>query len=144
MLRFLGTLVLLAGAFGLGYMYGTRPLGNFEQTVKDVSRNVLDTTMGIERDLRRRQGLVDAKARIVQAKSDLFQKHTNDAAKELAEAVDSLENATRGGKQADPNVQVRELTGKIRQMRLDLSQGKKIPASTLDEIQKEVDDLLSK
>ena len=144
MLRFLGLLVLLAGAFGLGYMYGTRPLGNLEQTVKDVSRNVLDSTMGIERDLRRRQGLVDAKARIVQAKSDLFQKNTNDAAKELAEAVDSLESATRGGKQVDPLVQVRELTGKIRQMRLDLSQGKKIPASRLDEIQKEVDALLSK
>lgn len=144
MLRFLGLLVLLAGAFGLGYMYGTRPLGNLEQTVKDVSRNVLDSTMGIERDLRRRQGLVDAKARIVQAKSDLFQKNTNDAAKELAEAVDSLENATRGGKQVDPLVQVRELTGKIRQMRLDLSQGKKIPASRLDEIQKEIDALLSK
>ena len=52
--------------------------------------------MGIERDLRRRQGLVDAKARIVQAKSDLFEKNTNDAVKGLAEAVDSLESATRG------------------------------------------------
>ncbi len=144
MLRFLGLLVLLSGAFGLGYIYGTRPLGSLEKAVKDVSRNVVDSTMGIERDLRRRQGLVDAKARIVQAKSDLFQKNTSDAAKELAEAVDSLESATPGGKQVDPLVQVRELTGKIRQIRLDLSQGKKIPASRLDEIQKEVDVLLTK
>jgi hypothetical protein len=144
MLRFLGLLLLLVGAFGLGYIYGTRPLGNFEQTFKDVSRNVLDTTMGIERDLRRRQGLIEAKARIVQARSDLFQKNTSDAVKDLAEAVDSLESATLGGKQVDPNAQVRELTARIRQTRLDVSQGKKIPASRLDEIQKEVDALLGK
>ncbi len=144
MLRFLGLLVLLTVSFVLGYTWGKRPTTDLEQTVKDLSRNVMDTTLGIERDLRRRQGLVDAKARVVQAKAELFNKNTGDAVKQLAEAVDSLESASRGGKQVDPNVQIKELTGKVREIRLELSLGKKVSTGKLDEVQKELDVLLNK
>ena len=89
MLRFLGMIVLLLGAFALGYAWGKRPLADLEHTVKELSRNVVDTTLGIERDLRRRQGLIDAKARIVQAKSDLVNRNHATAAKELGiEGID--------------------------------------------------------
>ena len=67
-----------------------------------------------------------------------------DAAKELAAAIDSLELATRGGKQVDPNAQVKELAGKIRELRLELSLGKKVSATKLDDVQKELDLLLRK
>ncbi|MBX3237855.1 MAG: hypothetical protein KF814_17045 [Nitrospiraceae bacterium] len=144
MLRFLGLLVLLTVSFVLGYSWGKRPTTDLEQTVKDLSRNVMDTTLGIERDLRRRQGLVDAKARVVQAKAELLNKNSGDAVKQLAEAVDSLEAASRGGKQVDPNVQIKELTGKVREIRLELSLGRKVPNGKLDEVQKELDVLLNK
>jgi phage/plasmid primase-like uncharacterized protein len=65
-------------------------------------------------------------------------------AKELAAAIDSLELATRGGKQVDPNAQVKELAGKIRELRLELSLGKKVSATKLDDVQKELDLLLRK
>ncbi len=144
MLRFIGLVVLLALSFGFGYLWGKQPTNNLEQTVKDFSRNMVDTTLGIERDLHRRQRLVDAKARIVQAKAELFNRNTTDAESELAEAVNSLEAATRGGKQIDPQAQVRELTGRIRELRLELSLGKKVSSAKLDEIQKELDILLRK
>jgi len=144
MLRFIGLLVLLTLSFGFGYLWGKQPANNLEQTVKDLSRNVVDTTLGIERDLRRRQGLVDAKANVIQAKAELFNKNTTDATKELAEAVDSLETAARGGRQADPAAQVKDLAGKIRELRLELSLGKKVSSGKLDEIQKELDVLLGR
>ncbi|WP_447598946.1 hypothetical protein [Nitrospira sp. Nam80] len=144
MLRFLGMIVLLLGAFALGYAWGKRPLADLEHTVKELSRNVVDTTLGIERDLRRRQGLIDAKARIVQAKSDLFNRNPATAAKELAEAIDSLENTTQGVKSVDPTAQTRELAAKLRQVRLEVSQGKKGTTGRLDEIQKELDALLNR
>lgn len=144
MLRLIGLLLLLALSFGFGYLWGKQPANNLEQTVKDFSRNMVDTTLGIERDFHRRQNLVDAKGRIVQAKAELFNKNTSDAAKELAEAVNSLEIITRGGKQIDPQAQVRELTGKIRELRLELSLGKKVSSTKLDEIQKDLDMLLRK
>ena len=144
MLRFIGLLLLLALSFGFGYLWGKQPANNLEQTVRDFSRNVVDTTLGIERDLHRRQSLVDAKSNVVQAKADLYNKNTADAAKELADALNSLELVTRGGKQVDPNASVKELAGKIRELRLELSLGKKVPATKLDDIQKELDLLLRK
>ncbi len=144
MLKFLGILILTASAFALGYFLGQRPAGTSQQMVKELSRNVMDTALGIERDLRRRQGLVDAKARVIQAKADMFDKNFGDAAKELAEAVDSLENATTGNRQPDPTATVKELTGRIRELRLEVSMGKKVPLNQLDEIQKEIDKLLNK
>ena len=144
MLRFIGLLVLLALSFGVGYLWGKQPMKNLEQTVKDFSRSMVDTTLGIERDFHRRQSLVDAKGRVLQAKAELFNKNTTEAEKELAEAVNSLEAGTRGEKQIDPQAQVRELTGKIRELRLELSLGKKVSSTKLDEIQKELDSLLRK
>ena len=90
MWKFIAALVLVAASFGLGFYFGQRPVGTLQQTVldlqhsvKDTSRNILDTTMGIERDLRRRQGLIDTKSRVVQAKSELFDKNFGEAAKQL-------------------------------------------------------------
>ncbi len=144
MLRFIGLSVLLALAFGVGYRWGKSPTHNFEQKMKDFSRNMVDTTLGIERDFHRRQSLVDAKGRVIQAKAELLNKNTIEAAAELAEAVTSLETITRGGKQIDPQAQVRDLMGKIRELRLELSLGKKVSSTKLDDIQKELDGLLRK
>lgn len=137
--------MLLALSFGLGYLWGKQPANNLEQTVRNFSRNVVDTTLGIERDLHRRQRLVDAKSSVVQAKADLYNKNTTDATKELALALESLELIARGnGRQADPNTQIKELAGKIKEFRLELSMGKKFSATKLDDIQKELDLLLRK
>jgi hypothetical protein len=151
MLKFLAVVLLLAASFATGYYFGQRPVGTLQQTVfdlqqalKDLSRNVLDTTMGIERDLRRRQGLIDAKSRLVQAKANLFERNFGDAAKELAEAVDALEAATKGGKSDEAGQAVRDLTGSLREVRLEMAMGKSVPLKKLDEIQKRLDQLLNK
>ena len=144
MLRFIGLVVLLALAFWFGYLWGTSPTNNLEQTVKDFSRNMVDTTLWIERDFHRRQSLVEAKGRVIQAKAELFNKNTTEASTELGEAVISLETITRGAKQIYPETQIRELMGKIRELRLELSLGKKVSPTKLDEIQRELDGLLRK
>lgn len=151
MLKFLGLLVLLTVSFTSGYYFGQRPIGTLQQTVsdlqqsiKELSRNVLDTTMGIERDLRRRQGLVDAKSRLVQAKANVFERNFGDAAKELAEAVDALEAATKGAKSDEASQALRDLAGLLKEVRLEIAMGKSVPLKKLDEIQKRLDQLLNK
>lgn len=151
MWKFIAVLVLTAASFGLGFYFGQRPVGTLQQTVsdlqhsvKDTSRNILDTTMGIERDLRRRQGLIDTKSRVVQAKSELFDKNYGEAAKQLSEAAETLENATKGAKQDELTLAMRALTGTLREVRLELSMGKPVSIKKLDEIQREVDRQLNK
>jgi hypothetical protein len=119
-------------------------VSDLQQSLTDLSRNVLDTTLGIERDLRRRQGLVDAKSRLVQAKANVFDRNFGDAAKELAEAVDALEAATKGIKPDDSTNAVRDLAGSLREVRLEIAMGKPVPLKKLDELQHRMDQLLNK
>ena len=151
MWKFIAVLALAAASFGLGFYFGQRPVGTLPQTVsdlqhslKDTSRNIIDTTMGIERDLRRRQGLIESKSQVVQAKSELFDKNLGEAAKQLSEAAETLDNVTKGVKQDETILALRALTGTIREVRLELSMGKPISMKRLDEIQREVDRQLNK
>jgi len=151
MWKLVAALALAAMSFGLGFYYGQRPVGTLQQTVsdlqhslKDTSRNIFDTTMGIERDLHRRQGLIDTKSRVVQAKSELFDKNFGEAAKQLGEAAETLDNATKGAKEDESIFAVRALTGTLREVRLELSMGKPVSMKKLDEIQREVDRQLNK
>jgi hypothetical protein len=151
MWKFVAALVLAAASFGLGFYFGQRPVGTLQQTASDLqhsltdtSRTIFDTTMGIERDLRRRQGLLDTKSRVIQAKSELFDKNFGEAAKQLGEAAEALENATKGAKQDESILAVRTLTGTLREVRLELSMGKAVSIKKLDEIQREVDRQLNK
>ncbi len=146
MWRFIGALVIALAAFALGHYFGQRPVGTLEQTVgelqgslKDMSRNVVDTTMGIERDLRRRQALLDTKSRVVQAKSELFDKNFGEAAKQLAEGVDALENAVKGAKPSEQTQAVRGLIGTLQEVRLELTMGKPVPLRKLTELQQNID-----
>jgi hypothetical protein len=151
MWKFIAVLALAAVSFGLGFYFGQRPVGTLPQTVtdlqhslKDTSRNIIDTTMGIERDLRRRQGLIESKSRVVQAKSELFDKNFGEAAKQLGEAAETLDNVTKGAKQDETILVLRALTGTLREVRLELSMGKPVSIKRLDEIQREVDRQLNR
>ena len=151
MWKFVAVLALAAVSFGLGFYFGQRPVGTLPQTVsdlqhslKDTSRNIIDTTMGIERDLRRRQGLIESKSRVVQAKSELFDKRLGEAAKQLGEAAETLDNVTKGAKQDETILALRALTGTLREVQLELSMGKPVSIKRLDEIQREVDRQLNK
>jgi hypothetical protein len=151
MWKFVAALALATLSFGLGFYFGQRPVGTLQQTVsdlqhslKDTSRNIIDTTMGIERDMRKRQGLLDTKSRVVQAKSELFDKNLGKAAKQLGEAAETLDNAMKGAKQDESTLAIKALTGRLREVRLELSMGKTVSIKKLNDIQQEVDRQLNK
>lgn len=144
MLRLIGLLVLLSGAFGMGYVVGQRPVGSFEEIIRELPRMFLESALGNEEALRRRQGLIDAKARIVEAKSNLVNRNGREAARELRGALDSLEAAVPGDRGRVPQRQLLDVTLKIRELRLDLAAGKKIPISRVDDIQRDLDSLLER
>lgn len=154
MLQILGITVLLGGVFLLGYYTGQRPAevrkairelsSEVMDTTKDLSRNVIDTTQGLERTLRYRQGVVDAKERLLEARSDLNERNFGDAAKELAEAVTHLEQAGLTGEEGGKAAKAKALAAKIKNVEGDLSKGKTVSREKMSEIQKELDALLKK
>ena len=151
MLKFIGLMVVISVSFAGGYYFGQRPVGTLLQTVsdlqhslKELSLNVLDTTTGIERDLRRRQSLVEAKSELVQARAAILEHNLGEAAKDLGEAIAALDDATKGVKQDDGVNAVRTLTGSLRDLRSDVTKGKAIPRKKLDAVQHRLDQLLQK
>lgn len=154
MLKILGITVLLGSVFLLGYYTGQRPAevrkavkelsSEVIDTTKDLSRNVIDTTQGLERTLRYRQGVVDAKERLLEARSDLNDKNFGDAAKELAEAVTHLEQAGLTGEDGGKAANAKALAAKIKDVEGDLSKGRTVSREKMSAIQKELDALLKK
>ena len=149
MVKFVGILVVLGAAFGLGYSVGQLPISeknstidNLKSQMTNLSRNVVDTTMGIPASLRSRQGLLDAKSRLIQAKSDLLDRNYGNASKELAAAADLLDQAGQAERDSGRTATLKAMAGKAREVKLELSMGKPVPRARLDEIQKEVDGYL--
>lgn len=143
MLKILGWVVLLGAVFASGYYAGQRPIGELKKTVTNLSHNIMDTTIGLERTMRQRHGLVDAKAQVIEAKSELLDRNLGNAAKDLDEAVEQLEKASAAERDAGRSQTIRPLIAKVKEAQLELSMGKAIPRARLDEIQKELDALLS-
>ena len=151
MAKFFTILLLLAGAFGAGYYVGQRPVGTLQQSVsdlqqslKEVSKNVMDATLGIERDLRRRQGLVEAKSRFVQAKVHVIDRNHSEAAKELAGVIAAIEATTKGAKVDDTTAALRNLVDSLRDVELELTTGKPVSFKKMDELQQRMDQQLNK
>jgi hypothetical protein len=119
-------------------------IGDLQLSLKDMSRNVVDTTMGIERDLRRRQALLDTKSRVVQAKAELVDKNYGEAAKQLAEGVEALESAVKGAKPSDQTQAIRGFVGTLQEIRLELTMGKPVPIRRLTELQQNLDKELNR
>ena len=165
MAKFIVILVLLGCSFVVGYYVGQKPVGTlqatvsdlskrlaiseetiegFQQSVKKLSKDALDATMRIERDLRRRQGLLEAKSKLVQAKAEILDRNFSDAAKELTDAVAALEPPSKGT-QDDPSAEaLSDLAASLRQVRLETAMGKSVPMKKLDDLQRRIDQLLNK
>lgn len=160
MFKFLMMLILLAASFGAGYYYGQRPVGTLQQTIshlserwtvsqktiaelqqsiKNLSHNVVDTTIGIERDLRRRQGLVEAKSHLVQAKIQALDRNFGAAAKELAQGGEALEQTAKDDTPNNATAAMRDLAARMKALRGDMTKGNLIPLKKLDELQQALD-----
>lgn len=141
MLKLLGLVVLLASVFSLGLYVGQRP-GEFKKTVQNLSRNVMDATLGVERNLKFHQGLANAKARVAQVKAELLDRNYGNATKELSEVILDLEKASAAEQDSGRASKVRTLAAKAREAQQELSLGKGPPRAKLDEIDKELTGLL--
>jgi hypothetical protein len=145
MLKFLGLLLVLTATFATGFYLGRHSIGELTKTVTDtitdLSRNVVDTTVGLERTLRGRQSLVEVKAQVIQAKSDMLDHNFGSATKALNQAVTDLEQTKQIEQVAERTTQINNLILKIRAVQQELTSGKTIVRTRLDDIQKEVDKL---
>jgi hypothetical protein len=151
MLRFLGTTLLLASVFGLGYYAGQRPVGELKQTVMTLSKkaavlskNTVESTINLERNLRWHAGLVDAKEKLVEAKSELLDRNLGNAAKRLGEMEEYLGKASKAWESEERTEKLKRLQERVRTARAELEAGRATAKTKLVEIQKDLDALIDR
>src|SRR2546427_10240563 len=93
MLRFLGMLTIVGLACACGIDIGRQGPETRLHKAKQLSSQVLASTSTLERNLSLRTGLVNAKERLVQAKSELLDKNYGRGGAGLGEARQALKKA---------------------------------------------------
>lgn len=146
MLRLFGLLVVLSASFGLGYYAGHNGIRDFQQAAADLSRDAIDRAlgMGLHRDLEWRQVLVDAKASLVEAKSELMERNYGSAGRELTGALDAVQAASRAEPDAGRAEAARRVASKIRDAKISMTAGRTVPRSRLNEIEQDLNALLDR
>lgn len=146
MLRLLGLLVMMSLSFSLGYYAGHNGVRNLQEAAADLSRDAFDKAlgMGVNRDLQWRQELVDAKASLVEAKSEMMERNYGSAGRELTKALDAVQAAGRVEGEAGRADAARRVASKIRDAKIRITAGKTVPRSRLDEIERDLDTLLAR
>lgn len=158
-------LLLLSAAFGAGYYLGQRPVGNLEKTISDLSKRLAaseelvsaihqsvknlsqgaaETAKTIERDFRRRQGLVEAHSQLTEAQSDIKDRNYGEADKKLAEAINAVEQSAQATISPFEAHTLRTLAASLKEARLELAKGKPVPLKKFDDWQRTLDPLLHK
>lgn len=143
MLKFLGFLMVVGLAFGVGVYVGRQGPEDVLHKAKQLGAEVVAKTSTVERSLTLRTSLVNAKERLVQAKSDLLDKNYGKAAAGLDEAAQALAKAKDSA--GDDLQGVLEKTlGKVAAMKTDAQALKLNVQTKVDELVKELDQMLAR
>lgn len=143
MVRLLGWIVLLSCAFGLGYYVGRHPSGEVTTTLATLSDDLVQSTLRIERNVRFKQGLLDAKSRVVQAKSELLDKNYGQASLRLDEARGDLARAEQAERRDDDPARIRSIREQLYTVQEDVKAGKPGARTKLDKIERDLDGLIA-
>ena len=143
MLKFLGFLVVVGLAFVFGVYVGIQGPDTVLNKVKQLGAEVMAKTGTVERNLALRMSLVTAKERLVQAKSDLLDKNYGKAVAGLDEAAQTLTLA-KASADADLREKFEKAAAKVLAIKTDAQAMKAGLQTRVDEMVKELDQLLGK
>ena len=143
MLKFLGFLMVVGLAFGLGLYVGRQGPENVLHKVKQLGAEVVAKTGSVERSLAVRTGIVNAKERLVQAKSELLDKNYGKAVSGLEEASQAITKA-KDAAGDDLRGNLEKTLEKVSAVKTDAQALKPHLQTKVDELVKELDRMLAK
>lgn len=143
MLKFLGFMMVLGGTFWIGLYVGQQGPENVLRQAQQLGADVVAKTTAVERGLTLRTGLVHAKERLVQAKSDLLDKNYGKAVVGLDEAAQAL-NGAKDAAGEELRRKLEQMRDKVAEAKISAQALKPGLPTTVDELVKEVDRILAR
>lgn len=141
MLNFLGFLMVVGLAFGAGIYVGQTGPDTVLHKAKQLGADVMAKTTSVERSFAVRTGIVNAKERLVQAKSDLLDKNYGKTVSGLADATEALKTA-QDAADGDLRGRLEKILGKVAAATTDAQALKPGLQTKVDDLVKELDHLL--
>ena len=143
MLKLLGFLFVVGVAFAVGYQMGRDGPEMILKKAKEISTEVVTRATALERTTSVRTNLVNAKAGLVQAKSDLLDKNYGKAVSGLQETARTLTQA-KVSAENELRPKLDALAKKVSDLSTEAQALKPGVTGRLNEVIKEVDALLNR
>jgi hypothetical protein len=143
MLKFLGMITLLGAAFASGYYVGQQGPDAVFTKARQIGAEVVAKTSSLERDVTVRMSLVNAKDKLIQAKSDLLDKNYGKAEAALGEAAQHL-IAAKGAAGEDIQKKLEGLVPKVSEVTVEARSLKAGAQTKLEDAVKDLDALLKR
>ena len=144
MLKFLGFLFVVGVAFAVGYQAGREGPNTVFKKAKELGAQVVNkTTTSFDARQSLRAGLVNAKERLIQAKSDLLDKNYGKAVNGLEESAQILAQAKTAAEE-DVRPRLEALRKKVTELAGEANSLKAGVLVKLNDAIKELDALLAR
>ena len=134
-------LILLAIVFGAGYYTGQQP-DVVKQTLRNLSGEVLESTIGLDQTAKLQRKMLEAKAGFVEGGYYLLDHDFEGASGEFERALHHLDEAVALDPQGPLAQKIERVKQKVREAQVSLAQGRNLPPHLLEDLRQELKDVL--
>ena len=140
-MKFIRWMIILGVVFGAGYYTGQQP-DVVKQTLRDLSGEVLDSTIGLDHTVKVQRQMLEAKEGFIEGRAYLLDHDFEEASGEFERALRHLDQAAALSSDSQLAHQVDRVRRKVREAQTTLAQGRSLPSHVLDELRQEIQALL--
>lgn len=140
-MKLLRWLIILGLVFGAGYYTGQQP-DVVKQTLRNLSGEVLDSTIGRDQTFRLQRKVLDAKEGFLEGREYLLDHDFKGASEEFEQALHHLDEAVALDPEGPLAQKIEVVKKKVREIQATLADGQNLPPHLLEELRHEFQDVL--
>lgn len=141
MMKILRWCLLLGVVFGAGYYTGQQP-DVVKQTLRDLSGEVLENTIGFDQTVNLQRQMLGAKEGLVEGRAYLLDHDFAGASGEFERALQHLDEAVALDPEGPMAKKIEAVKAKFREAQASLAQGRSLPPHLLEDLRQELQEVL--
>ena len=133
--------LMLGLVFGAGYYTGQQP-ELVKQTLRDLSGEVLENTIGLDQTVKLQRQMLEAKEGLIEGRAYLLDHDFEGASGEFERALRHLDEAIALDPEGPMAKKIEPVKEKFRAAQESLAQGRNLPPHVLADLRQELHDVL--
>jgi len=133
--------IILGLVFGAGYYTGQQP-NVVKQTLRDLSGEVLDNTIGRDQTFKLHEEILEAKEGFIEGRAYLLDHDFKGASEEFEQTLHHLDEAIALDPEGPLAKKIEVVKKKVREAQASLSNGQNLPPYLLEELRQDLQAVL--